>query len=110
MIFWTSILIVGFITTFLFRGSFIIFTPAKRFPKIVEEFLDYIPIAAMFAIAATHILFIENPGGLNIAPDKIIAGIIAFMTGWLSKNLFATLAAGMIGLWAIKYFIALGII
>lgn len=105
MTFWVSTLIVGFVTLFVFRGGFIIFKPTKPFPKIVEDFLDYVPVAAMFAIAGTHMIFIQDEDMLDFAPDKILAGVVTFVAAWFSRNLFVTLAVGMSSLWLIHYFV-----
>ena len=104
--FWISTIIVGLVTTFIFRGGFIIFGTTKPFPKIIEEFLDYIPVAAMFAIASAHILFTQTEQSLEFSLIEIIAGAIALISAWLSKNLFITLSVGMSALWIVQYFIA----
>ncbi len=104
MTFWLSIIIIGIATVFL-KGGFIIFRPAKPFPKIVEKFLEYVPIAAMFAIASIHIIFERTGQELAFSPDKIIAGLITLIDAWYSKNLFITLGAGMGSLWLLHYFL-----
>ena len=104
MYFWITILAVGFLT-YAMRCSFILFRSKKEFPPLVEDFLDYVPVSAMIAIASAHIIYSKLGGELIIDPQQILASIVAAVIGYTTKNLFLTLAFGMGSLWIIQYFV-----
>ena len=104
MYFWISILTVGALTLAM-RSGFIVFNSKKQFPKIVDEFLDYVPVCAMIAIASAHIIYSRSENELVFNPEQILAGIVTLIIAYISKNLFFTLACGMGSIWVIQYFL-----
>lgn len=101
MLFYITIFIVGLITL-IFRGAFIVPDKAHHLSNKLEFFLEYIPISAMAALTAAHILYTHSGGVYEVAPDKIAAGSLAFIVAYFSKNILATFVVGMGALWAIK--------
>ena len=66
-----------------------------RFKKI----LSYVPSAVFPAIIFPGI-FMDNSGGLNLENNpKILASIIAIFVGVFSKNILATIFAGLATYW-----------
>lgn len=103
MTYWISILIVGFVTTVIFRGGFILFQPFEKFPQWFEEFLDYVPIAAMFALSAAFIIFEKDAGGMSWSIPQIAAGVATAIIAYISKRMVVTLIGGMVALYIAQY-------
>ena len=90
---WVTILVAG-AGTFAMRASFLAF--AHRFTEIppgVERVLRQIPPAALAALVVPALL---RPGGeLDLFQPRLLAGILAGLVAWRTRNAGLTLAAGM---------------
>lgn len=90
---WTAIVVAG-IGTYAMRASFLVF--AHRLvdvPPAVQRLLRQIPPAALAAIVVPALLRPE--GRLDIAQPRLVAGVIAGVVAWRSRNIALTLAVGM---------------
>ena len=87
---WVSIIIAGLINYFTRLGSVLIINPKKMNYK-VKKILTYVP-SAVFPAIIFPAVFINQDGILNEFNDpKVIAILIAFLIGILSKNLIITI-------------------
>ena len=95
-------LIVIGIITFSFRLSFIALMDKLRLPLVLQRALRFVPAAALTAIITPE-LFIQN-GAIFISPMnvRLIAGILAVIVAWRTKNTLLTIAVGMITLWVLQ--------
>ena len=95
-------LIVIGIITFSFRLSFIALMDRLRLPLVLQRALRFVPAAALTAIITPE-LFIQN-GAIFISPMnvRLIAGAIAVIVAWRTKNTLLTIAIGMIALWVLQ--------
>lgn len=100
-LFYITVFVIGLITL-IFRGAFIVPDKAHHLSNKLEFILEYIPISAMAALTAAHIFYTHSGGVYEMAPDKIAAGLLAFIVAWFSKNILATFVVGMGVLWAIQ--------
>ena len=91
---WLVIIITGIIT-YAIRLSFIVFFDHKDVPPKVQRWLRYVPPAVFAAIVFPEI-FVHN-GGVNISPSnpRLIAGLIAMLVAWRTKNVLLTILIGM---------------
>ncbi|MGQ0830594.1 MAG: AzlD domain-containing protein [Microthrixaceae bacterium] len=90
---WTAIVVAG-IGTYAMRASFLVF--AHRLvdvPPAVQRLLRQIPPAALAAIVVPALLRPE--GRFDIAQPRLVAGVIAGVVAWRSRNIALTLAVGM---------------
>ena len=64
-----------------------------------KKVLSYVPSAIFPAIIFPPI-FLDNTGSLDIESNpKILAAIFAIIVGYLSKNILATIFAGLVSYW-----------
>jgi branched-subunit amino acid transport protein len=93
--------VIGLIT-FGFRLSFIALMDRLRLPPLLNRALRFVPAAALTAIITPE-LFIQN-GAILLSPvnARLIAGVIAIVIAWRTKNTLLTIAAGMVALWVLQ--------
>jgi branched-subunit amino acid transport protein len=101
MIIWLTIL-VGGLLTYAIRLSFIIVLGKMNVPESIRRALRFVPAAVLSAIILPEMV---RPGGeLNLSPlnPRLLAGLIAGLVAWRTKNILLTIAAGMGALWVIQ--------
>lgn len=90
---WIAILASG-AGTFAMRASFLAF--AHRLvavPPAAARVLRQIPPAALAAIVAPGLLRPE--GRLDLAQPRLVAGVVAALVAWRTRNVGLTLLVGM---------------
>lgn len=96
--------IVGMgIITFALRLSLIIGVNRVNLPAPLELSLKYAAPAVLSAIIFTEV---AAPGGqlnLSLTNWRLIAGIVAVLVAWRTKNVLVTIAAGMIVFWFLQW-------
>lgn len=95
------LIVIGAIT-FGFRLSFIALMDKLRLPPLLQRALRFVPAAALTAIITPELL-IQN-GAIFLSPMnvRLIAGAIAVIVAWRTKNTLLTIAIGMIALWVLQ--------
>jgi len=97
---WLLVVLIG-VGTFLIRVSFLaLIGRVERVPDWGTRILRLIPAAVMSAIAAPALT--HATGAFDLASERFFAGIIAAVVAWKTKNVVATLAAGMAALWILQ--------
>ena len=86
--------------SFLMRYSFIAAYGKFHFPPIIERSMRFIPAAVLFSLIAPQFLTINNHLAISTANPRLIAGIIAGLISWRTKNVALTILGGMISLYA----------
>ena len=95
---WSLILYCGAIT-FLTRFSMIFMLKKDVFNNKTKKILSYVP-AAIFPAIIFPPIFLDNDGFLDLENNpKILAAIFAIIVGYFSKNIFATIVAGLTSYW-----------
>lgn len=99
-------LIVGIgVLTFLIRLSFIsLFGYLDEIPPQVVRGLRFVPAAVLAALVLPSFVTLE-PGASGIAVDTLAAGVVAFGVAWRTENVFATIGAGMVTLWIVRFLV-----
>jgi branched-subunit amino acid transport protein len=100
MNYWLIIIAMG-IVTFGIRLLPIVLLGRIEIPLVVQRALRFVPPAVLSAIIAPELLM---PGGqLNVSPGnaRLIAGLLATVVAWRTKNVLLTIAVGMIALWVL---------
>ena len=95
---WSLIIYCGLIT-FLTRFSMIALLKKEMFNDRIREVLSFVP-SAIFPAIIFPAIFLDNSGLLQFENNpKILASIIAVIVGMLSKNIIATIVAGLAAYW-----------
>jgi len=90
---WVAIILSG-IGTYAMRASFLVF--AHRLadvPPNVQRLLRQIPPAALAAIVIPALLRPE--GSLDLWQPRFLAGLVAALVAWKTRNIALTLAVGI---------------
>ncbi len=94
MSYWPILIAVG-LFTFATRLSFILLFGRLSVPPGLQRALRFVPPAALTAIIFPELL---TPGGtldISFGNFRLIAGILAIIVAWFSKNIFLTILVGM---------------
>ena len=95
---WTTIIYCG-ILTYLTRFSMIFLLKEDILSDKVKKVLSFVP-AAIFPAIIFPPIFLDNEGFLDLENNpKILASIFAIIVGYFSKNIIATIFAGLISYW-----------
>jgi branched-subunit amino acid transport protein len=96
---WLLFLVIG-VGTFLLRFSVIaLWGRFGTVPDGVERGLRFIPPAVLSALVFPAIAAVG--GHIELGP-RTVAGAIAAVVAWKTKNVFFTIVAGMAALWIIQ--------
>ena len=95
---WVTLIIAGIIT-FLLRFSMIALIKENSLSEKTKIVLSYVP-SAVFPAIILPAIFLDNSGLLDLENNpKILASIIAIIAGFMSKNIIATIFAGLASYW-----------
>lgn len=90
---WVAVGLAG-IGTFAMRASFLVF--AHRLadvPPGVQRLLRQIPPAALAAIVVPAL--VRPEGAIDLLQPRLLAGVVAGVVAWRSRNIALTLAVGI---------------
>jgi branched-subunit amino acid transport protein len=101
MTFWIVIVACAIIT-FLIRVSFIAIFGKQEIPAWLQKALKYVPPSVLSVIACQSILFQGNQLDISLNNTRLIAGILAALVAWWTRNILITIIAGMAALVVIQ--------
>lgn len=96
--FWLMILLAGGLT-YAIRLSFIALHGRWQAPEWFVRALRYVPPAVLSAIILPELLVAEGQMFLSPLNPRLLAGAIAILIAWRSRNVFLTIAGGMLSLY-----------
>jgi branched-subunit amino acid transport protein len=95
---WSLIIYAGIIT-FVTRFSMIFLLKKDILNDKAKKILSFVP-AAIFPAIIFPPIFLDDNGSVDIENNpKILAAIFAIIVGYFSKNIIATIFAGLISYW-----------
>ena len=96
-------LIIAVIITFLLRFSMIALIKENSLSEKTKIVLSYVP-SAVFPAIIFPAIFLDNSGLFDLENNpKILASIIAIIAGFMSKNIIATIFAGLASYWFLSF-------
>jgi len=95
---WTIIL-GGLLVTYLTRLSFILLVPLERFPERLRRGLRFVPPAVLAALITPELLRPRGVWDFSLGNERLLAGVVAMLVAWRTKNTWLTIALGMFCLW-----------
>jgi len=91
------------VVTFLIRLSFIIAWGRFEMPPLVRRSLRFVPPAVLSAIILPELLRPNSaPIDLSLGNARWIAGLVAALIAWRTRNALLTIVTGMIVFWIIS--------
>lgn len=91
-------MIFGGLITFGMRFSFIYLFGRFEVPETMRRALHYVPPAVLSAIIFPEILIRDGSLDISLGNTRLLAGIVAVVVAWYSKNTLLTILAGMLAL------------
>jgi branched-subunit amino acid transport protein len=95
---WLTIIAVGIVTVVL-RVSFILLLGHIDMPGALLRMLRYVPPAVLSALIVPELVVQQERIVVGWQNPRLIAGVIAALIAWRTKNVLLTIAVGMIVLW-----------
>jgi branched-subunit amino acid transport protein len=97
------IFILGGLLTFAMRFSFIYLLGRAELPEALRRMLRFVPAAVLSALIAPELLL--HAGSADVSPGntRLIAGLLAVLVAWWTKNTLITILVGMALLVALQF-------
>jgi branched-subunit amino acid transport protein len=96
------VMILGGLVTFATRLSFILLLDRIKVPDWFRRGLRFVPVAVLSAIILPEL---TNPNGtlfLSWRNPQLLAGAVAILVAWRTKNVILTIIAGIAALLVIQ--------
>lgn len=90
------------VITYALRLSMFVLAGRYELPPYLASALRFVPAAVLSAIIAPELFM---PGGeldISLGNERLIAGLIAILVAWRTRNVLLTLAVGMLVLWGLQ--------
>jgi branched-subunit amino acid transport protein len=101
MVLWITLLLMGLVTYGL-RLSLIVLTGRLEMPPLAIRALRFVPPAVLSAIVLPALVQPNNQLDLGLRNVRLLAGLLALLVAWRTRNVLLTVAAGMVGLWVLQ--------
>ncbi len=101
---WVTIIIVGLLTLGI-RLSFMVFMGKMQVSHIAQRALRFVPIAVLSALIAPALFFPNGSLDVSLSNIRLMAGILAILVAWRTKNVLLTIFSGMVCLLILQVFV-----
>ena len=102
MTLWLMLLVIGGIT-YAIRLSCIGLLGQRNLPALLLKALRFVPIAVLPAIILPGLFLRNNTLALSLHNPRWMAGILAGLVAWRTRNVLLTIAVGMVALWVLEF-------
>jgi branched-subunit amino acid transport protein len=92
------VMLLGGVLTFGMRMSFIYLFGRFEIPGLVKRALRFVPPAVLSAMIAPGLFMPNNKLDLSLDNHRLLAGAVAILVAWRTKNTVLTILAGMAAL------------
>ena len=99
------VMLLGGLITFGMRFSFIYLFGRFEIPEVMRRALHYVPPAVLSAIVFPELLMSQGRLVLSLGNDRLLAGLVAVLVAWITKNTLLTILAGMVALLILQFVI-----
>jgi branched-subunit amino acid transport protein len=97
------VMLIGGLITFGMRFSLIFLFGRFEVPQTMRRALHYVPPAVLSAIIFPELLYPAGSLDLSLGNTRILAGIVAIIVAWYTKNTLLTILTGMIALLILQF-------
>ena len=101
---WFSIIVSGIVTYFS-RMAMVALINREMLGTKVKEVLNYVPAAVFPAIIFPGVFFNDVGHFVELNDPKIYGAIVALVVGFFSRNVIATIIAGLLSYWFVIFII-----
>lgn len=97
------VMLLGGLITFAMRFSLIYLFGRFEVPETMRKALHYVPPAVLSAIVFPELFLHEGTFDLSLENTRLLAGLIAIVVAWFSRNTLITILVGMIALFVLQF-------
>lgn len=101
---WMTIIIVGLLTLGI-RLSFLVFMGKAQISPMLQRALRFVPVAVLSALIAPALFLPRSSLDLSPGNIRLIAGLLAILVAWRTKNVLLTIVVGMACLLTLQAFL-----
>ena len=98
---WLTIFGAGAVT-FVLRLSFIALLGRIGIPGPIRWALRFVPAAVLTAVVIPLLLYEDGALEISLGNERLLAGLVAALIAWRTRNVLLTLGGGMATLWALQ--------
>lgn len=95
-------MLLGGLITFGMRFSLIYLFGRLQVPETMRKALHYVPPAVLSALIFPELFLHDETLNLSLDNTRLLAGLVAIMVAWFSKNTLITIIAGMVALFLLQ--------
>jgi branched-subunit amino acid transport protein len=97
------VFLLGGLLTFGMRYSFIYLLGRFEIPETLRRALRFVPPAVLTAIVLPELVVQSGQIDLSFGNFRLLAGVVAVIVAWKTKNTILTILAGMIALLSLEF-------
>ena len=97
------VMLLGGALTFGMRFSFIYLFGRFDIPETLQRALRFVPPAVLSAIVFPDLLMPSGRLDLSLGNYRLLAGIVAVLVAWWTRNTLLTILAGMAALLLLQF-------
>lgn len=98
MITWLTIIGMGVIT-YAIRLTPILLLERFELSPALRQALRFVPVAVLSAIIVPELVMMGGGVDVSLGNGRLLAGLLAILVAWRTKNVLWTIAIGMGALW-----------
>ena len=99
------VMILGGLITFAIRFVLIYLFGRFEVPETMRRALHYVPPAVLSAIVFPELFIRDDVLNLTLNNHRMLAGLVAIIVAWFSRNTLITILAGMVALFLLQFFL-----
>ena len=96
-----TFIIIGLLT-YAIRLSFILFFSKMDVPSLLLRAFRFVPVAVLSAIIFPALFLPKGVLALSFSNARLLAGMVAVVVAWKTKNVLVTLVVGMGALYLLQ--------
>jgi branched-subunit amino acid transport protein len=97
------VMLIGGLITFSMRFSLIYLFGRFEIPETLKKALHYVPPSVLSAIIFPELFIQDDVFNFQFTNIRLLAGVIAVLVAWFSKNTLLTIVIGMIALFLLSW-------
>ena len=98
---WLTIAGAGAVT-FALRLSFIALVGRMATPHFFGRALRFVPAAVLTAVVIPLLFYANGALDFSLGNERLLAGLVAALIAWRTRNVLFTLGGGMAALWTLQ--------
>src|ERR687893_1758602 len=98
---WLTIAGAGAVT-FALRLSFIALLGRIEIPPFLGRALRFVPAAVLTAVVIPLLFYANGALDFSLGNERLLAGVVAALIAWRTRNVLFTLGGGMAALWTLQ--------